>query len=68
MKIQLTQEQIELLNIGNVTRVGDTNYRYHFLPYYFRVYDDDNTAEIFFLEKLPEELVEYLSRERNYEQ
>ena len=63
MKVKLTKEQQELLNtFSTVLRNSDTTYMY--MPYWFKSTDEANVFEILTFEKLPKDLIQMITVER----
>lgn len=62
MKIVLTEDQKDFLNMGS--RIITPEFKYSYIPYWFRE-DKEGNFEMFILDKLPEDLVEKIKEDRN---
>ena len=63
MKIKLTKEQVDLLLQGSILQKGDVIYCH--LPYWYKGTIGGDEFEVYFPDKLPEELLEGIKVERN---
>ncbi len=57
MKIKITKEQLDLLNIGNVINTNEE--KWYYMPFWFKQSGDD--FEIISFEKLPKEIKDILN-------
>lgn len=63
MKIKLTEEQLELLDLGTFVITPSGN-EYRFLPFWFKKESDGTYSQMSF-EKLPEDLKETVRKMRD---
>ena len=63
MKLKLTKEQVELLEIGSKLKYSDNEYLY-FLPMWFKIEVGSNIAEVFNLENLPDNIKKIIEKFR----
>lgn len=64
IKIELTTEQLELLN-SLAQQVVTKDGKYYFLPYWFYRRKGNSTFNAYSFELLPQELLDMLDKERN---
>lgn len=64
MKIELTKEQISLLEIGSKLQYSENEFIY-FLPIWFKIKNSSNTAEVYHLDKLPNDIKEIIEQYRH---
>ena len=63
MKIELTKEQISLLEIGTKLQHSENEF-FYYLPMWFKIENSSNTAEVYHLDKLPNDIKETIEKFR----
>ena len=64
-EIKLTNKQAELIHTGSHAIVNGN--AYYFLPFWFKQTDKENVFELHYLDHLPDELKEVISKSREAE-
>jgi len=65
VQIKLTNKQVELIHTGSHAMVNGNSY--YFLPFWFKQTGKNNVFELHYLDHLPDELKEVISKSREVE-
>lgn len=65
-KIQLNQDQLELLKMGTAIHINGGSRKYYYLPFWFVTTEEEGIYEILTFENLPKELTDFIQKEREY--
>lgn len=63
MKIELTNQQVQLLEMGTKINTKDGN-TYYFLPYWYKKVDNNGMFEELNWDKLPEGVKKYIENQK----